>query len=371
MVQRFILLDFSPVDIDGENETAIIVCSSGTTGLAKGVCMSHAAILDQMTRGFDVPADSVLLCFSTLYWLSGVVILLLGTMNLATRVITTEAFSPELLLRLIEQYKVTLLLNSSHHLVLAVKSKDLQRTDLSSVKTWFVGGSKVPLDTCIQINKYLSSGAVHVGYGMSELSGVAAVNMPYRESEAVGVLVSGIQLKIVDENGTRLSIGESGEVCIKTVYKFGGYYGNVESTEALFDAEGFIQTGDIGHVDEEGLLYITDRKKDFLKYCSYMISPTEIENELIACPEIVSVCVVGIPDEVSGDLPAAVIVRNTSSKITEEEVQEMVARKFTDNKRLRGGVYFVDSLPTTPSGKVLRRDLKTLATELYKKVATG
>lgn len=358
---------YSPVNIDDENDTAIIVCSSGTTGLSKGVCMTHAALLDAMTRSFDAPTNSVLLSFSTLYWMTGVLMLLVGTLNSATRIITTASYSPDLLLELIERYKVTLLLNSSHHLVLVTKCKDLPHRDLSSVKNWYVGGSKVPLDTCVQLNKYLSNGAVNVAYGMSEMAGACTVNDPYNETESVGKLISGIHVKIVDADGTRLGIGQSGEICIKTVYKFKGYYGNQESTDALFDAEEFIQTGDIGHFDVDGLLYVTDRKKDFLKYCSYMISPTELENTLIACPDIASACVVGIPDKVSGDLPAAIIVRNTSSNLTEHEVHQMIASTFTDNKQLRGGVYFVDSLPTTPSGKVLRREVRNFAAGLYRR----
>lgn len=352
--------------MDGENETAIIVCSSGTTGLAKGVCMTHAALLDQMARGFQMPTDTILFCFSTLYWLSGVIVLIAGILNSVTRIQTTDPFSPELLLHLVEQYRATTLLNAAHQLVLCSKNKDLHRRDLSSVKVWFAGGSKVPLNSCVQLNKFLPNGAVNVGYGMSELCGVIAINIPFRETEAVGELLDGTQIKIVNDDGTRLGIGESGEVCIKTVYKFAGYYGDQQTSDALIDSEGFIQTGDIGHFDEEGLLYVTDRKKDFIKYCNYMISPSEIENVLIGCPEIASVCVVGIPDIVAGDLPAAVIVRNTDSNITEQEIQEIVARNFADSRKLRGGVYFTDSLPVTPSGKVLRRKAREFALDLYK-----
>lgn len=344
----------------------MIVCSSGTTGLAKGVCLTHAALLDQFARGFHVSTDSVLLCFSTLYWLSGVLMLMLGILNSATRIITTEAFSSDLLLRLIEKYKATHLLNASHQLILTVKNEHLQCSDLSSVKNWFVGGSKVPLDSCVQMRKFLPNGAINVAYGMSELAGVIAVNEPDKETEAVGKLISGVQVKIVDENGKRLGIGKDGEICSKTTYKFGGYYGNPENTAALFDAEGFIQTGDIGHFDDDGLLYITDRKKEFLKYRNFMISPAEIENVLFACPEISLVCVVGIPDAVSGDLPAAFVVRKSDSNITEEKVQKLVASNFTDSRRLRGGVYFVESLPTTPSGKILRREVMKSAMDLYK-----
>lgn len=345
----------------------MIPCSSGTTGLIKGVCLTHAAILDQMTRGFDVTSDTVLFSFSTLYWLSGIMIFVIGILNSATRIITTEAFSPELLLRLIEEYKINFVMSASHQLTLCAKNGDLQHRDLSSVTAWFAGGSHVPVHSCVSMNKFLPNGAVNIGYGMTELAGLIATNISYRRPEAVGEILNGVQIKIVDKSGNRLGIRESGEVCVKTKYEFGGYYGNQERTDALFDMNGFIQTGDIGHFDEEGFLYITDRKKDFLKYRSNMISPSEIENALIACPEIASVCVVGISDTLSGDLPAAVIVRNTNSNssITEREIHEMIATKFTDAKKLRGGVYFVDSLPTTMSGKVLRRDVKKFATELY------
>lgn len=328
--------------------------------------MPHAALLDHLTRDFDISTNSVLVCFSSLYWASGVMMLLLGILSSATRIITTEAYSPELLLHLIEQYKVTLIWNSSFQMVLCAKDISLQHRDLSSVKVWLATGSKAPLDACVHINKFLPNGAVIAGYGLSEMIGFIAMNLPYKETEAVGQLASGMRMKIVDEAGERLGIGQSGEICLKGVYKFGGYYGNVESTDALFDAEKFVRTGDIGFVDEGGLLYITDRKKDFFRYRHFAISPTEIENQLIACPQIAAVCVVGIPDILPGDLPAAVIVRNADSNITEQEVQEIVANKLADCKKLRGGVYFVDSLPTTPSGKVLRREVKKLAVNLYK-----
>lgn len=147
---------------------------------------------------------------------------------------------------------------------------------------------------------------------------------------------------------------------------FSGYYGNKAATDALYDSEGFIQTGDIGHFDKDGLLYVTDRKKDFIKYCNYMISPSEIEDFLVGCPDVASVCVVGITDRFAGDLPAAVIVRERKSAITEQEISEMVEKKFADSRKLRGGVYFVDALPLTASNKKQRQKAKLLATELYR-----
>ena len=139
--------------------------------------------------------------------------------------------------------------------------------------------------------------------------------------------VNASKVKIIDDDGNRCGVHIDGEICIKTNYKFIGYYNNREATEELFDEENFIKTGDVGHFDEDGDLYIVDRKKDLLKYCNFQISPSEIDSYLIESSDIKSACVVGIPDPLVTDLPAAVVVRAQGSTITEEEIVNMVAGK--------------------------------------------
>lgn len=223
----------------------------------------------------------------------------------------------------------------------------------------------MPPDACIKVSEYIPNVFVNAGYGMTEIGGYLTLNRPFIPRDTVGGVRSNSQIKIVDESGNRLGVGESGEICVNMDIKFKGYYGNKEATDALYDSEGFIQSGDIGHFDADGLLYVTDRKKDFLKYCNYMISPSEIEDFLIKCPDVASVCVVGITDRITGDLPAAMIVRKKGSTITEQEISDMVEKEFADSRKLRGGVYFVDSLPLTASGKKQRTKVKSLATELF------
>ncbi|XP_055297521.1 luciferin 4-monooxygenase-like [Sitodiplosis mosellana] len=358
--------DFLPARVDGDNETAMIICSSGTTGLSKGVCLSHAALLDSMTQFSVIGVNDVMLCFSSLYWLSGLVILLKGTLCGATRIITTEAYSPELQLRIVEQYKVTFAMNAPYQLVLMMKSDQFTKTDLSSLKLQMVGGSKVPFHVQSEMNFNLSNGNVHVGYGMSEIAGIASLDYPGPSGkDSIGRLINGIRVKIIDDQGQRCGVNVDGEICLKVNYRFLGYYGNQKATDDLFDDEGFLMTGDIGHFDEDGYLFIVDRKKDLLKYCNFQISPSEIDAYLIETPGIKSACVVGIPDDVATDLPAAVIVRANGSNISEEKVFDLVADHFADHCKLRGGVYFVDSLPTTPSGKVLRRKVKEIAVSSF------
>lgn len=223
--------------------------------------------------------------------------------------------------------QVTFAFSATHQLILSLKNQAINHTDLSNLKYFMVGGSKVPLGICIEMNKYLSNGEVNVGYGMSEIGGVISLNLPFTESETVGKLVSGIQIKIINVDGNLCNPSEVGEICIKTSYKFLGYYGNKKSTDETIDNDGFLLTGDIGYFDENGFLFLVDRKKDFLRYRGFMISPSEIEDYLINCSQIKSVCVVGISDPISNDLPAAVIVRNENSKISEQDVSNMIAGK--------------------------------------------
>lgn len=356
--------EFIPVKVDGINDTAMIVCSSGTTGLSKGVCLSHASLLDTTVCCRFGNSDDIMLCFSSLYWISGLIVLLTGTLFGATRLITTQVFSPALYLRMIEQYKATFSFNAPHQIGLILNHPDLSTTDLSSLKYQFIGGSKVPFHAKTDFNRYLSNGRVHVVFGLSESGGFLTIDNPASDAkDTIGRLIMGGSCaKVVDDDGNRCGVNVDGELCFKVPYKFIGYLNNQQATDDMIDAEGFIKTGDIGRFDEHGDLYHTGRKKELMKYFGFQIAPSEIDAYLTESPDIESACVAGIPDAM-GDQPAAVIVRANGSNITEADVANLVAGHFSDHCKLRGGVYFVKSLPTTPSGKVLRNKVKEMIIE--------
>lgn len=266
-----------------------------------------------------------MLNFSSLYWLTGLIYLLAGTESGAKRLITTEPFSPQLQFRLIERYKVTYLLNSPYQLTLFQKSDLIKTANLSSLKYFFTGGSRIPPEVPLQINKYLPNGNVHVVFGMSEIAGLAAADFPKVSGrDTIGQLISGMTVKIVDDDGNRCGINVDGELCLKGSQQFLGYYKNEEANAGLFDGEGFLLTGDVAHFDSDGYLYIVDRKKELLKYRNAQISPSNLEAHLIKSPLIKSVCIVGVPDDVDGDLAAACIVRNEGDQIDEEIVHKMI-----------------------------------------------
>lgn len=179
-----------------------------------------------------------------------------------------------------------------------------------------------------EINKYLTNGKLITGYGLTELSLLVCGTFGrVVEDDHVGKLVNGTVAKIVDENGTRCGVGIEGEVCVKCECPFLCYYGNEVATANAFDNEGFVLTGDVGWFDDNGDLHIVDRLKEIFKSNNFNINPSEIESFLIKSPDIESVCVLGIPDAVVGDWPAAAVVRKKDSTITEHDVCEMVASK--------------------------------------------
>lgn len=339
-----IFIVFRPISIkDGAKVIAAIVCSSGTTGLSKGVCLTHASLLDRMDSLTDLSADDTTFCYSSLYWLSGLATLLFSTLHGGTRVITTAKFSPDNFLKAIEKYKVTFVMTPPSQLALTLKHATIDQWDLSSVRYYMCGGSIVAEDLCKQIRKYLPNGDINVGYGLSEIGGIATCNLPPK-SGSVGLLANGVQMKIIDDNGRRLGVNERGEICMKLPYKFVGYYGNESTSKNAFDKEDWFLTGDIGYLDEDGYVYINERKKDILKYSNYQITPSEIENCLIEHPAIKQVSVVGIPDIVYTDLPAAVIVINDNAKLTEKEVQEFAAGKRSFRELRNMSVFYLHKL---------------------------
>lgn len=303
------------------------MCSSGTTGLPKGVSLSHTAILAAQANFEFVRSDDVLLCFSQLYWITGVMTMVWSTLYGATRIITTETFSAELIFRLISQYRISFILNSLNQMLAMLKHEKIADMDLTSIKNYCLGGSRIPHGLPAQFNKYFPDGAVHIILGMTETCGVYAMACTKNvvDKEPGGQLTYNVGVKIIDDDGNRCGVGIDGEICLKLRYDFLGYYNNREATEQAFDAEGFFLTGDIGHFDADGDLHIVDRKKDMMKYCGYQVTPTEIEAVLIKSPEIEAVCVVGIPDSVASDLPAVAVIRKAGANITADDIYSLVA----------------------------------------------
>ncbi|XP_055524351.1 probable 4-coumarate--CoA ligase 1 [Wyeomyia smithii] len=355
---------FVPVNIsDPSKHCAIMVCSSGTTGRSKAVCLSHSICIVHVANFFDCYPDDTIFAFSSLYWLSGLIMLLVGTIWGATRVITRNTFSSKLAVDIVERFRVSVVLFPPSQASAIVNDANVGEINFDCVRLALCGGGPVSVRLRSLFNNLLPGKPLQVAYGLTEIGcAVTLTKGGIGCEESVGFPKAGMEVKIADDHGMPLDNGLEGEIYARAKFVFLGYYGNDAATGDILDDEGWLHTGDIGRFDDNGLLYVVDRKKDILKYGNFQIAPSEIEEVVQEIPGVKAVCVVGIPAD-GNDLPAALVVPKDGG-CKAEDILKRVEKKLGNYKQLRGGVYFTTKLPLTPSGKVLRREAKLMVMKM-------
>ncbi|XP_065074848.1 probable 4-coumarate--CoA ligase 1 [Ochlerotatus camptorhynchus] len=361
---------FTPAPIGNpEKHLAILVCSSGTTGRSKAVSLSHSICIAHVVNFFECHPSDRTFAFSSLYWLSGVLILLASTVWGATRIITRQTYRPEVALDIIGRFQVSALCITPSQAYGIIHCGQAKASAFTSIRLVFCGGSAVSTSLKRSFEKLIPGRFMEVAYGLTEIA--YSVTFSKRElyrDGSVGFPRSGMEFKVVDDIGSALDVGQEGEILVRAEYVFRGYYGNEEASKDMLNSEGWLHTGDIGRFDEEGYLYVVDRKKDMFKYNNFPISPTEIECVIQQMPGVAAACVVGIPGE-PNDLATALVVRreDCSGGLDAAELVRRTNESLPDYKHLRGGVYFAEELPLTPSGKVLRRMVRENILKMMKK----
>ncbi|XP_039441859.1 luciferin 4-monooxygenase-like [Culex pipiens pallens] len=355
---------FVPVHLDNPSaELAVLLCSSGTTGRSKAVSLSHSICIAHVANFFECTSSDILFAYSSLYWLSGLVMVLAGTLAGATRIITRDPFTVQRTLDIVQRFHVSTLFIPPTQAWAIVNDPKVTADSFRSLRLAFAGGSVVSAGLKRAFEKRFAGKFLEVAYGFSEVGyAVTFTREGFYRDGSVGFTRPGVEIKIVDEDSCAVGIGRDGEILVRTKLVFLGYFGNREATEEMLDGERWLHTGDIGRFDEDGLMYVVDRKKDIIKYGNYQISPSDVEAVVQGIEGVAAVCVVGIPQENGNDLVTALVVRSSESLGSEFVAQE-VAKKLPDYKHLRGGVYFADQLPMTPSGKVVRRLAKKIVLE--------
>lgn len=271
-------------------------------------------------------------------------------------------FNAEEYLQLIQKYRPPSLEVVPPIMVMFAKHPKVSEYDLSSVKRILCGAAPLSAEIEEAVKTKLNLTNVQQGYGMTEV-GVTHFNQDDDcRYKSVGKLMDLVEMKIVDvETGKALGSNEEGELWIRGPQVSSGYYGLPDQTKELFQEDGWVRTGDIGKVDEDGFLFIVDRLKELIKYKGYQVAPATLEDILLRHDCVADVGVIGVPDEEAGELPKAYVVRKAGKGITERELEEFVAGQVAPHMKLRGGVEFLNEIPRSLSGKILRRTLRERA----------
>ncbi|MFH8384253.1 4-coumarate--CoA ligase family protein [Kitasatospora sp. NPDC018058] len=351
--------------IDPGRDVAVLPYSSGTTGLPKGVMLTHRSIATNLAQTDALYRPAVgerVLAVLPFFHIYGLAALLNQPLRCGATVVVLPRFDLEQFCRAIEQHRVQALVVAPPIALALAKHPVVDGFDLSSVEYLLCAAAPLDQDLADSCARRLGLPHLLQGYGMTELSPVTHVVSPTERAPSpgsVGRMVPSTELRVTALDGTAedLGPGERGELLIRGPQVMKGYFGRPSDTAAVIDAEGWLHTGDIGYVDERGYLHIVDRVKELIKYKGYQVAPAELEAVLLGHPQITDAAVIGVPDADGTECPKAFVVRAPGSALTAEEVTGYVAGQVAPYKKVRA-VEFVDAVPKSAAGKILRRELR-------------
>jgi long-chain acyl-CoA synthetase len=346
------------------DDLACLQYTGGTTGLPKGAMLTHrnlvASVMQIRTFLLQGHRDAedravAVLPFFHVYGMSGV-------MNLGVHLAATLILLPRLdismLVDAIRSYHPTFFLGVPALYVAVNSYPGIDRVDLTSIKACFSGGAPLPVSV-IEAFEARTGARIAEAYGMTEAASVTHVNprRGVRKYGSVGVPIVGTDAKIVDvETGRReLPSGEAGELLVKGPQVMAGYWNHPEETAQVL-TDGWLHTGDIATMDEDGYFYIVDRKKDLILTAGFNVYPREVEEVLYQHPKVLEAAVIGLPDAVRGEKVSAYVVLKPGETATAAEIRAFCRERLAHYKEPRA-VTFRDKLPKSMAGKVLRRIL--------------
>lgn len=279
----------------------------------------------------------------------------------SARIVLLPKFEEGLFLSCIENYRCNVLFLVPPLMVFLAKHPMVDGFDLSCMKLIICGAAPLSKELEQAVYDRLKNPPLKIrqGYGMSELSLAVLLQKTIFKPGSVGDLNEGSEAKVIDGDGKSLGPNKRGELCFRGNQLMIGYIGDFKATKDTIDSDGWLHTGDVGYYDDDKQFYIVDRIKELIKWKGFQVPPAEIEALLLTNRKIKDAAVIGILDDLAGELPLAFVVK-ADNDLTEKEVIEFVAKKASTPKHLHGGVRFIDEIPKNPSGKILRRELREL-----------
>ncbi|MGH2951891.1 MAG: AMP-binding protein [Solirubrobacterales bacterium] len=339
---------------------AVLPYSSGTTGLPKGVMLTHANLVSnlcQVQQAFPIAAEDTLIGVLPFFHIYGMTVIMNQGLRAGATIVTMPRFDLEQLLDLLERHAVTRAYVVPPIALALAKHPAVEGRDLSALETIMSGAAPLGGELSERVASRIGCTVIQ-GYGLTETSPVTHVIRPDGENVpgSIGRPLSRTECRIVDpESGGEVAEGERGELWIRGPQVMSGYLNNDEATAATLDADGWLHTGDIAVVDGDGFFEIVDRLKELIKYKGYQVAPAELEALLITHPAVGDVAVIGVADEEAGELPKAFVVA-AGDELDPGELMAWVAERVAPQKRVRM-VEEVEEIPKSPSGKILRRVL--------------
>jgi acyl-CoA synthetase (AMP-forming)/AMP-acid ligase II len=348
------------VRIDPHTDLAVLPYSSGTTGLPKGVMLSHhnlVANLCQLQPVLGEGQDEVGVAVLPFFHIYGLTVLMAAALWQGGTLVTMPRFDLEQFLAILQDHRVNVAAVVPPILLALAKHPMVDRFDLSALT--YVNSGAAPLGAELEQACAKRLGCmIGQGYGLTETSPVLTAH-PREEARirhgSAGQLVPNTEAKVIDPaTGEALGRNQDGELCFRGPQVMRGYLNAPEATAQMLDADGWLHSGDIGHVDDDGYFYVVDRVKELIKYKGLQVAPAELEAVLHSHPAIADAAVVRIPDEQAGEVPKAFVV--ATAELSAQEVIDYVAARVAPHKKVRA-VEFIDQIPKSPSGKILRRML--------------
>jgi acyl-CoA synthetase (AMP-forming)/AMP-acid ligase II len=350
-----------PVDPD---DVVALPYSSGTTGGAKGVMLTHRNLVANIAQSLGaspVRQDETMIAVLPFFHIYGMQVLMNAGLRVGATIVTMPRFDLAQFLEAHQRYSATRTFVAPPIVLALAKHPMVDSYDMSSLEMIISGAAPMSAELALEAADRLKCEVVQ-GYGMTEMSPVSHhTPSGWFVPGSVGVNLPNTEARIVDPvTGEDLPDGVDGEVWIRGPQVMKGYLNNEKATADTLDDDGWLHTGDIGHFEQSGHLFVVDRLKELIKVSGFQVPPAELEALLLTHPAVMDAAVVGVADEESGEVPAAFIVLRPGADTGEAEILDFVAGKVAGYKRIRR-VTFLEAIPKSAAGKILRRVLKTQA----------
>ncbi len=360
-------------DID-EADTTMLMYTAGTTGFPKGVMLSHTSfstyVLENVTPA-DPTSDESNILTVPLYHVAGIQAMMAAIYGGRTLVMERQ-FEPEEWMTLVEREKANRAMMVPTMLKQLLDHPNFKKHDLSSLRVITYGAAPMPLPVIRKALEEFPGVAFINAFGQTETASTITALGPedhvltgteeekekkLKRLASIGKPMADVEMKVVDDDGQTLGTGEVGEILARGPRVMSGYWKDEEKTKKTIDKDGWVHTGDVGYVDEDGYYFLSGRSSDMIIRAGENISPEEIENVIREHPKVEDVAVIGVPDETWGEEPRAVVIPKKGTKPTEEEIMEYCRQNLASFKRPRS-VIFVDDLPRNPMGKLVKKDIR-------------